>query len=799
VPNLVGERHTGKGKCLTGAAARPVHSFPSLDPPSTGIAMSERRRTQPASRRIRVSGHVQGVGFRPHVFRLAAEFGLTGWVQNQLGEVEILAQGPTAALDSFQRELLARAPALSHPSIDSVENSADPLADGFCIIDSAADRDADIHVPPDYFTCDECVAELGDPADRRFRYPFINCTQCGPRYTLIRSMPYDRPNTSMAEFPLCGPCRSEYENPADRRFHAEPVACPTCGPELSYRHGQQAVKGNEPSLTASIAALRAGHVIAVKGVGGYHLMCNACDDAPIQRLRAAKPRPDKPLAVMFPVRGDDGLDLVRREVHPRETEMALLACPARPIVLMDKRADGNLSDLVAPGLNEIGVMLPYSPLHHLLASGFGGPLIATSGNVSGEPVLTEVDEVEHRIDRVVDGYLHHDRPIVRPADDSVFRRLAGRNRPIRLGRGTAPIELQIQPPLGKPVLAVGGHMKNTIALGWGHRAVISPHIGDMDTARSVAIFEQVVADLQSLYGIRAEAVIADAHPDYATTRWAQKSGLPVFLVPHHYAHASAAARAWPAGENGIVFAWDGVGYGPDGTLWGGETLIGRPGDWRRAGHLRSFRLPGGDRAGREPWRSAAAVCWETGREWQPPIDMDWGLARAAWKRQMNAPVTTAAGRLFDAAAALAGLVYRASFEGQGPMLLEALAEFDDARPVSLPLARSADGWVTDWEPLVDLMLDDQVSVARRSGRFHAALAAAVADQAEAIRKETGASRVALTGGVFQNRLLTELSLAALQARGMSVDLDDVLPVNDGGLSAGQIVEYAACQSVSAQT
>ncbi len=755
--------------------------------------MTEEGAAQPVSRRIRLSGHVQGVGFRPFVFRLAAEFGITGWVQNQLGEVEVLAQGTTPALDRFEEALVERAPPLSRPVLDTVVESGDAPSDDFRIIDSAPDSKARIHVPPDYFTCDDCVRELSDPADRRYRYPFINCTQCGPRYTLIRSMPYDRPNTTMAGFPLCESCRREYEDPMDRRFHAEPVACPDCGPALSFRDPHRQVHGNEAALAACIESLRNGKVIAVKGVGGYHLMCDARADEPIQRLRVAKPRPDKPLAVMFPLAGEDGLDALRYEVTIEPPEIELLCSPGRPIVLMRKNPTGDISSLVAPGLGEIGVMLPYSPLHHLLTAGFGGPLVATSGNISGEPVLTDATEVEDRIYRVVDAYLHHNRPIVRPADDSVFRPIAGRLRPLRLGRGAAPVELTLATALPEPVLAVGGHMKNTVALAWEDRLVMSPHIGDMGTARSVAIFEQVVADLQELYKVGARLVIADAHPDYATTRWARNSGLPMVQVHHHFAHASATAREWTAHETGIVFAWDGVGYGPDGTLWGGETLAGRPGQWRRVGHMRAFRLPGGDRAGREPWRSAAAICWETGVDWQLRGDTDWRLAREAWKRGINTPTTTAVGRLFDAAASLTGLVDVASFEGQGPMEIEALVDPRCDRTVALPLEKRGDQWISDWAPLVGPLRDLTVPIGERAALFHNSLAGALVEQALAVCGETRASRVSLTGGVFQNRVLADRAIAGLQRHGIRVDMDGQLPVNDGGLCAGQVVEYAASE------
>jgi hydrogenase maturation protein HypF len=743
------------------------------------------------SRRIHLRGHVQGVGFRPFVYRLAHEFGITGWVQNQLGEVEVLAQGDETTLDRFEQALLDRAPPLSRPRLAGSRHCLEPAEDRFLIVDSAVTSEARIHVPPDFFTCDDCVRELNDPSDRRYRYPFINCTQCGPRYTLIRSMPYDRPNTSMADFPLCEECLAEYEEPADRRFHAEPVACPECGPSLSWRDEVREICGNEAALSACLEALADGKIVAVKGVGGYHLMCDAASDDAIGRLRAAKPRPHKPLAVMYPVRGEDGLEVLRHDVELSDEAVSRLTSPARPIVLFSKRDENGLSPLVAPGLGEIGVMLPYSPLHHLLLSAFGAPLVATSGNISGEPVLTDQDEVERRLSGTVDACLHHDRPIVRPADDSVYRPIAGRTMPIRLGRGAAPLEMRLRQSLLRPVLAVGGHMKNTVALGWDDRLVVSPHIGDMGTARSVAVFERVVEDLQDLYGVTAEAVVADAHPDYATSRWARQSGLPVTTVAHHHAHASAIARDWPDGDIGIVFAWDGVGLGTDGTLWGGETLVGRPGRWRRVGTMRSFRLPGGDRAGRDPWRSAAALCWETGIEWHPATETDWALARHAWEREINCPTSTAVGRIFDAAAALTGLVECGSFEGQGPMRLEAAAHGVDAPAVILPLGLEDGMWVTDWSPLLAMLRDASEPVGQRAAAFHASMARALVEQASRIRDETRVEHIALTGGVFQNRRLTELACRALADAGLPPRLDEDLPVNDGGLSACQIVQYAA--------
>ncbi len=742
------------------------------------------------ARSIRLTGHVQGVGFRPFVYRLAEEHAVTGWVQNQLGEVEVFAEGPAIILDAFQRDLIDKAPPLARPALGLVNACPADGLENFSIRASEATHEPEIHVPPDFFTCDDCVQELHDPSDRRYRYPFINCTQCGPRYTLIEAMPYDRPNTSMAGFPLCADCLAEYEDPTDRRFHAEPVACPECGPSLAYKAGDGVIEGdNEAALTAALDALRSGAILAVKGVGGYHLMCDAADDEAIARLRSRKPRPDKPLALMYPATGTDGLDALRDDFDIEPTELEHITQPDRPIVLLRSSGNAALSDLVAPGLSEIGVMLPYSPLHHLLLGGFGRALVATSGNISGEPVLTNATDAEQRLDRIVDGYLHHDRPIVRPADDSVLRRISGRMTSIRLGRGAAPLEVELPIDLPTPVLAVGGHMKNTVAIGWGRRLVVSPHIGDMGTTRSLQVFERVTGDLQALYGVEAKAVLCDAHPDYVTTRWARRQSIPAYAIPHHFAHASAASHEWPKEAEGIVFTWDGVGFGPDETLWGGEALAGRPGAWRRVATMRSFRLPGGERAGREPWRSAAAVAWETGSTIDDLPD-GAALAHQAWIKDLNCPTTTAMGRLFDAAAAMLGICRSASFEGQGPMELEALARKRET-PVDLPLSEiSGDLLVTDWEPLIAVLSDTTLGIEHRAGIFHASMAAALVRQAEHIRSKTGLNRIAFGGGVFQNRLLTELCLEMMASRSFDVTPIGRLPVNDGGLSAGQVVEFA---------
>jgi len=741
---------------------------------------------------IRLTGHVQGVGFRPFVYRLALESGVLGSVQNQLGEVEVIAIGPASKIAQFQHDLVDKAPPLSRPAIKRCDSIEAPPAKRFEIIESTAAAEAQIFVPPDYFMCDDCRRELLDANDRRYRYPFINCTQCGPRYTLIEALPYDRPNTSMAEFPLCAACEREYRDPADRRFHAEPVACSQCGPSLTFEvHGQATVDETGEALTAAVRAIRDGRVVAVKGIGGYHLVCDASDGAAVERLRRRKQRPDKPLAVMFPTEGADGLAAMRRHVTLQRPEAELVAGPVRPIVLATRKSGCGLADNIAPGLQEIGVFLPYSPLHQLLLDEFGGPVVATSGNISGEPVLTKNAEALRRLGDIADGFLQHDRPIVRPADDPVYRRITGRMRPLRTGRGCAPGELTLPWTQKQPLLAVGGHMKGTLALSWGNRAIVSPHIGEMDSPRSLAVFEQVFADLQALYDVRVERIVCDAHPGYTTHRWARRQlELPVEQVWHHQAHASAVAAEFDRPGQWLIFAWDGVGLGEDGTLWGGEALLGKAGRWRRAASLRTFRLPGGERAGREPWRSAAALHWECGLAWADSPDTD-GLAEAGWQKQMNCPETSAAGRLFDAAAAIICDLPVTSFEAQGPMMLESLCR-GSASAVDLPVVPDADGVLrSDWQPLFEVILDAGRDRVTRAEVFHSSIAKAILNQAILIRERNTVDQVGLCGGVFQNRVLADQVFNLLETAGFQVCLPARLPCNDAALSFGQAAEIAA--------
>lgn len=743
------------------------------------------------ARKVLLSGQVQGVGFRPFIYRLATEHHLTGWVRNCVGVVEVHVQGLTPDLEDFLSDIFTRKPPLADPKLEF--NNPCDMGDyiAFNILPSVNQGEAHISVPADLFLCDDCLAELNNPADRRYQYPFINCTQCGPRYTLIRSLPYDRRNTTMAEFELCPQCRAEYEDPTNRRFHAEPVACPACGPALSFQEKGVVTLDNNAAIKNAVAALQQGRVVAVKGIGGYHLMCDATNTEAVSRLRKNKPRPHKPLAVIFPAPIENPFRFAELSVALTEQDKNFLMQPSRPILLVTKKSTTQVSEQIAPGLNEIGMMLPYSPLHHLLLNAFGKPLVATSANISGEPVLTQNQDVEQRLAHVADAFLHHNRPIERPADDPVFRTIAGKPRPIRIGRGYAPMELALPFELEKPVLAVGSQMKNTITLAWKNRAVLSPHIGEMDMARSMAVFENTIKDLQQLYGVKAERIICDAHPGYATTRWAKKQPLPVQRVYHHHAHASAAYYECKTHDKVIAFTWDGVGYGDDGTLYGGETYLGKPGAWQRVASMRSFNLPGGDKASREPWRSAAALCWETGQAYDAMPEKD-PLVQQAWQQKLNAPQTTSVGRLFDAAAALTGVCTVASFEGQAAIEFEALceknAEQSDAH-IELELEKSGNLLLTNWQPLVTAMLNTALSVAARASLFHASLAQAILQQAKAIRAEQGVNQVSLSGGVFQNRVLTEQTMALLAKNNFEIGLPEQIPVNDAGISFGQVIEY----------
>lgn len=751
---------------------------------------------------VEVEGRVQGVGFRPFVNRLAVAHGLSGWVRNRAGLVEIAARGEPTALRQFLRELVARAPPLARPRITTVRPSAEVNETGFTIRPSEAGDSSGAELAPDHFVCDECLAEMADPNAPRYRYPFINCTQCGPRYSIIRELPYDRAGTTMNGFAMCPRCREQYSDPADRRYHAQPLACSECGPRLQYRSRTHDIHGNEAALAACVDALGRGLIVAVKGIGGYHLVCDAANEQVVQRLRAAKHRPHKPLAVMIPMPAEDPLHWAYQLAILSTMEETALRDPVRPIVLARRRAEAVLAPSIAPGLIEVGLMLPYSPLHHLLLQAFARPVVATSANLSGEPVLTEASEVELRLGNCCDAYLHHDRPIYRPADDPVLRVIAGRPVPLRLGRGTAPAVLTLPCPLDQPALACGGQMRATVALGWRDRVVVSPHVGDQGSPRSARVFQSVAEGLQQLYCVRAEHIACDAHPGFSASAWARHQQRPIELVQHHYAHASALMGEHGLSTPSLIFAWDGVGFGEDGRLWGGETLYGAPGRWVRIGTFRSLALAGGDAVAHEPWRSAAAVCWALGIAWGAHRP-EYQLVRHAWERRINTHESSAVGRLFDAAAALIGVIELGSYDGQAPAMLEALTQ-GRTDAVRLPITHRTETapWTVDWEPLFRALIACGENSAAAADLFHASLAGSILDQARAARERCSFRYVGFTGGVFQNRRLTEQATDLLIRDGFEVLLHERVPPNDGGLSFGQLVELAArrhgCEATSTE-
>lgn len=753
--------------------------------------------SRPGHREIRlihISGCVQGVGFRPHLYRLAHKYGVNGWARNSHSGVELLVHSDTATIELFLKLLTETAPAIAVPKIefnrlvDTSEIST--IEPGFRIIKSRIDDQGGRHLPLDLDCCSNCLGELFDPRNRRYRDPFINCTQCGPRYTSFTVPPYDRDNTSMADFPRCDQCEREYNDPFNRRFHAETICCPECGPQLSWSEGRVRLDNSTDALRKTDEALRAGKIVAVKGIGGYHLLCAADSDEPVARLRERKGRPDKPLAVMFPQRGSDGLDALRHELRLDVTETELLTARSRPVVLCHKRDVTTLSSLIAPGTNRIGALLPYTPLHQLILHDFGRPVVATSANISGEPVMTDADEVETRLSNVADAFLHHNRKIIHTADDSLFQVVNRQPRPLRLGRGHTPKELSLPFRLPQPLLAVGGEMKNTIALGWDSRIVISPHIGELASPRSAELFKETIAELQQQYNVTASHIVCDAHPNYFSHRWARTADLPVTRIYHHRAHAAAIAGEYNIDGSCLVFTWDGSGYGEDGTLWGGEALLGTPGNWRRVATLRPFGLPGGERAVREPWRCAAALSWEADEEWNGHPQA--ALLHQAWRKRINTPLTSSVGRLFDGAAALLGLTEQASYEGHAAMLLQAAAETAQISGAeALPHTFNDGVMLSDWAPLVRIVNDNRKSIADRAAWVHSALAHTLCDQAVALRENHGEFVVGLNGGAFQNRLLTEQAVALLEQQGFAVYLPQQLPSNDAALCFGQIVEAAA--------
>lgn len=747
-----------------------------------------------AARRVLVQGVVQGVGFRPYVHALAEGLGLAGWVRNTAAGVEIEVEGVREALETFIADLGRKAPPLAH--IDDVRvDELEPHGRGAFEIHTSADGDGIQPIPPDVAPCSACLAEVRDPRDRRFGYPFTNCTDCGPRFTIIRATPYDRPNTTMAGFRMCPACQTEYDDPANRRFHAQPNACPACGPRLRLIDAAGRPLAGDP-LAGVRGRLAAGEIVGIKGIGGFHLACDATSDAAVRRLRNRKGREAKPLALMV-----RDLEAAEGLCEISDAERALLGSPACPIVILRERAGSGIAPSVAPGLARLGLMLPSSPLHHLLFEGEPGEgrrltaLVMTSGNRTDEPIATDDADALRRLGEIADVFLLHDRPIHVRCDDSVTRIVGGRELPMRRARGYAPSPVRL-PFESRPVLALGAELKSAVCLTRGAYAFMSPHIGDLGNVESYVSYQGMVERMAELFRVRPEVVAHDLHPDYLSTRYALGlgPGLPRVPVQHHHAHVASCMAEHRLAGPVIGVAFDGAGYGTDGAVWGGEFLVADYVGFERAGHLGYVPMPGGDRATREPFRMALAHLLFAVGDW----DQGWPCVRAAspaeqrairWQieREVNAPRTSSMGRFFDAVASLVGVRHRARFEAQAALELEALAEGLAGAPYPIEIT---DGrpLVIEPGPVIRGVVDDLangISPARIAARFHATVAEAVVRVSERVRAWTGLDRVVLTGGVFQNAVLLAVAGRGLAAAGFEVFSHHRVPPNDGGIALGQ--------------
>lgn len=766
-----------------------------------------------AAYRILINGIVQGVGFRPFIYSLANRYQITGWVRNTSGGVEIEVSGTSEQLDNFIDSISEEAPPLSRIELIQHETIQVKEYDGFQIQRSQVIEGDYQPISPDVNICEDCLRELFTPEDFRFRYPFINCTNCGPRFTIIKDIPYDRPKTTMAGFDLCPKCRKEYENPLDRRFHAQPVACPDCGPEIWLEFPSQTnpdrISGDQAMRMAQ-QLLAEGKIAAIKGLGGFHLACNAEDPAAITSLRERKNRPAKPLAVMMP-----NLETVRKYCQLSDEEADLLISPQSPILLLERNSNYSLPDNIAPNQNTIGVMLPYTPLHHLLFADESNQvpyqvLVMTSANFRGNPILTKNSEVREQLKDIADFYLFHNRDIHAHCDDSVIRvtNLGGNKShpyPIRRSRGYAP--QPITSPINSPsVLAVGAELKNTFCHTRESNAFLSQHLGDLKNYQTLTSFENSIQHFENLFRIKPALIIHDLHPDYLSTRYAiersEEENLPTLSVQHHHAHIAAclADNQDPGHEPVIGMSFDGTGYGDDGAIWGGEILIADYSSYQRLGHLDYFPLPGGDLAAKEPWRIALALLDHIEHPWDPAIPaVDYAqnlkgtipeikpidVLRNQLTSRTNTPLTSSLGRLFDGVSALLGIRQTISYEGQAAIELEALVDPDE--DYSYPLEITPENLISISPLLTNLLEDYQngVKIQTIAARFHNSLAAIVLELAQRARQEYSLDRIALSGGVWQNMSLLINTYQNLSDAGFQVLIHKQIPANDGGVSLGQ--------------
>jgi len=786
---------------------------------------------------IVIHGAVQGVGFRPFVYRLATEMDLPGWVLNSPQGVFIEVEGSKQKLDTFLLRIEKEKPTRSF--IQSLEFSfLDPLGYATFEIrksDSVGEKIA--LVLPDIATCSDCLGEIFDPTNRRYLYPFTNCTNCGPRFTIIESLPYDRQNTTMKKFEMCEECQHEYENPLDRRFHAQPNACPKCGPHLElWDENGKTVSTHHEALLQAADIIRAGKILAMKGLGGFHLIVDARNEDAIVRLRERKHREEKPFALMYP-----SLDLVKRHCEVSELEERLLLSPESPIVLLQRKyvnsnsAIGNqgfrindstddeqseIAPSVAPRNPYLGIMLPYTPLHHILMRGLASPVVATSGNFSDEPICTDEHEALKRLRNIADAFLVHDRPIVRHVDDSVVRVMMGRELVLRRARGYAPLPIHVGAiresspgTIHESPLAVGGHLKNTIALMVGKNIFISQHIGDLETKESLEAFRKVISSFRKLYNVQPEQIVCDMHPDYLSTKYAKDSEAPVVEVQHHFAHVASCMAENELEGQVLGVSWDGTGYGLDGTIWGGEFLLTDGTSFQRVASFRTFRLPGSATAIKEPRRTAIGVLYEIFGDilfesadilpLRAFTESELALIRKMLAKGVNSPLTSSVGRLFDAVASFVNLRQRINFEGQAAMELEfaiGSEQTNEFYQFRIPdsglmnpfkqISNPKSAIVIDWEPMVLEILDEVkqgVAVSAISAKFHNTLTEIIIDVAERIGEE----RIVLTGGCFQNKYLTEQTVHRLEAEGFCPYWHQRVPPNDGGIALGQA--YAATQ------
>jgi hydrogenase maturation protein HypF len=749
-----------------------------------------KRTEKEASQRLRVviGGAVQGVGFRPFVYQLATELDLAGWVSNSSQGVLIEVEG--RRLQEFLLRLDPQKPPRSF--IQSLESSfLDPTGyTHFEIRASDESGEKTALILPDIATCRDCLADIFAPDNRRYLYPLTNCTNCGPRFSIIDSLPYDRSNTTMKRFEMCKECRAEYHDPLDRRFHAQINACPRCGPHLElWTSKGQTLHSHNEALPAAADAVCKGQIVALKGLGGFHLIADARSDDAVEKLRRRKNREEKPFALMYP-----SLEATKHDCEVSEMEERLLLSPASPIVLLRRKMESSsLSDAIAPRNPYLGVMLAYTPLHHLLMDALRFPVVATSGNLSDEPVCTDEREALERLGDIADVFLIHNRPIARHADDSIARVMAGREILLRRARGYAPLPVRLK-HAAPPILVTGAHLKNTIAVSVGEQVFISQHIGDLETAEAFDAFKKVIADFKRLYDVAPSLIACDAHPDYLSTRFARQTGIPARAVQHHFAHVLSCMAENEIEAPTLGVAWDGAGYGTDGTVWGGEFLRINNGAFERAAHFRTFRLPGGERAIREPRRAALGLLYEifgdelfSMSEFSPlkafqPRELK--LLRQMMEKKINSPITSSAGRLFDAVASITGLRQEMKFEGQAAMELEFaldLLETDEVYTL-----RIADGlpMIFDWEPMVLEIISDvtrAITTGKISAKFHNTLVEAIV----AIARRAGEERIVLTGGCFQNRYLTERAVSRLLREGFRPYWHQRVPPNDGGIALGQ--------------